>query len=113
MSNRSPVHLDYIEFCSPALEATEAFFAQAFGWEFIEYGEDYRDIQKAGLGGGIAREPLRAPLPVLKTSDLEAMLRQVKQAGAEITKEIFEFPGGRRFQFLEPGGSEMAVWSET
>ena len=113
MTNQRPVLLDYIEFCSPKLEETQSFFSRAFGWEFVNYGEDYRDIQKAGLGGGIAREPLRPPLPVLKTDDLEAMLARVKDAGATITKEIFDFPGGRRFQFLEPGGSEMAVWSET
>jgi hypothetical protein len=40
------------------------------------------------------------------------MLEEVRAAGAEITKEIFEFPGGRRFQFKEPGGTEMAVWKE-
>ena len=111
MENKT-IRLDYIEFVSPELENTERFFAEAFGWEFVAYGDDYRDIQRAGLGGGIARGDLRPPLPVLKTGDLEAMFVRVKQAGAEITKETFEFPGGRRFQFREPGGTEMAVWSE-
>ncbi|MFK7745667.1 MAG: VOC family protein [Roseobacter sp.] len=106
------VTLDYIEFSSPELEATETFFAESFGWSFINYGPDYRDIQNAGLGGGIERAPLRAPLPVLKTDNLEAMLERVRAAGGQITKEIFDFPGGRRFQFLEPGGTEMAVWTE-
>jgi predicted enzyme related to lactoylglutathione lyase len=27
-----------------------------------------------------------------------------------VTKEPFAFPGGRRFHFREPGGSELAVW---
>lgn len=103
--------LDYLEFSSPRLEETQAFFAEAFGWRFVDYGPDYRDIQGAGLGGGIERGALRPPLPVLKADDLEAMLERVKAAGAEITREIFEFPGGRRFQFREPGGTEMAVWT--
>lgn len=103
--------IDYIEFTSPDVEATQAFFAEAFGWHYIDYASDYKDIQGAGLGGGIERGALRAPLPVLKTDDLEAMLAKVKAAGAEITQEIFEFPGGRRFQFREPGGTEMAVWT--
>ncbi len=30
--------------------------------------------------------------------------------GWEVTKEPFAFPGGRRFHFREPGGSELAVW---
>lgn len=105
--------LNYVEFTSPDPEKTQAFFADAFGWEFVDYGEDYKDIQGAGTGGGIARGDLRPTLAVLHTDDLEAMLARVTSAGAEITQEIFAFPGGRRFQFKEPGGNEMAVWTES
>ncbi len=27
-----------------------------------------------------------------------------------VTVEPFAFPGGRRFQFREPGGNELATW---
>ena len=104
--------IDYVEFTSPALEDTQSFFAAAFGWSFVDYGPDYRDIQDAGTGGGIERGTLRPPLVVLRTDDLDGALAQIRDAGAEITKEIFDFPGGRRFQFREPGGTEMAVWSD-
>lgn len=104
--------IDYIEFTSPEPEATQRFFGDAFGWDFIDYGPDYQDIQNAGTGGGIARGALRCPLIVLKTSDLQAAFEAVKRAGGEITKEIFDFPGGKRFEFREPGGAAMAVWSE-
>ena len=63
-------------------------------------------------------EPLRhlpgsgGPLVVLYASDLEEMLTAVKGAGAKITKEIFTFPGGRRFHFKDPNGNELAVWSD-
>src|SRR5690606_20784028 len=33
-------------------------------------------------------------------------------AGGTIVKPVFSFPGGRRFHFTEPGGNELAVWSE-
>lgn len=112
MANERPTKIDYVEFTSPELEKTQAFFSKAFGWEYVDYGPNYRDIQGAGLGGGIERRDLRAPLIVLKADDLEAMLEQVRAAGADITKEIFDFPGGRRFQFREPGGTEMAMWTE-
>ena len=104
--------IDYVEFYSPALEATQGFFASALGWEFIDYGPDYRDIQGAGIGGGIERGAQQPPLIVLRADDLEAAESQLRAAGAEITKEIFAFPGGRRFEFREPGGTLMAVWTQ-
>ena len=112
MPSDNPTRIDYVEFTSPRLEETQAFLARAFGWSFIDYGPDYRDLQDAGLGGGIARDETRAPLVILYADDLEAMLDRVRDAGATITREIFSFPGGRRFQFLEPGGTEMGVWTK-
>jgi hypothetical protein len=109
MTIRLPI--DYIEFSSPGLEETQAFFAAAFGWDFVDYGPDYKDIQGAGTGGGLERAPAKAPLIVLKAQDLEAALAQIRAAGATITKDIFTFPGGRRFEFIAPGGIAMAVWS--
>lgn len=37
---------------------------------------------------------------------------KVEAAGGQIVKPIFTFPGGRRFHFTEPGGSELVVWAE-
>ena len=104
--------IDYVEFYSSQLEATQDFFAKAFAWDFIKYGPDYCDIQGAGTGGGIERGESKAPLIILRADDLQAAYDQVCAAGAKITKEIFQFPGGKRFEFREPGGTEMAVWCE-
>ena len=105
--------IDYIEFASPDLPATKEFCAQAFGWGFNDYGPDYQELTGAGMSGGIAAGPLVPPLVILKTEDLEAALAKVTAAGAAITRPIYAFPGGRRFHFREPGGTEMAVWSES
>ncbi|MGB6230757.1 MAG: VOC family protein [Litorimonas sp.] len=106
-----PLHIDYVEFVSPELEATQAFFAEALGWTFVDYGPDYRDIQEAGLGAGIERGDCRAPLVVLKSGDLEGDRDRLVAAGAVLEIDIFDFPGGRRFEFTEPGGTRMAAWS--
>ena len=29
-----------------------------------------------------------------------------------IVKEIFSFPGGRRFEFTDPSGNHLAVWTD-
>lgn len=102
--------IDYVEFSSPALEETGRFFAEAFGWSFVDYGPDYRDIQGAGIGGGLCRGDA-APLIVLRSEgDLEAERAAVLAAGAELLRDIFSFPGGRRFEFRAPGGTAMAIW---
>jgi predicted enzyme related to lactoylglutathione lyase len=46
------------------------------------------------------------------TSDLAGMEARVRAAGGTIVKEIFSFPGGRRFQFTDPNGNELSVWSD-
>ncbi|WP_203228044.1 VOC family protein [Roseovarius dicentrarchi] len=104
--------LDYVEFYAPDLEREQAFFGAAFGWDFVEYGPDYRDIQGAGIGGGIERAKAAAPLIVLRADDLDAALARVRRAGADVTRGIFDFPGGRRFEFRTPDGTHMAVWSK-
>ena len=46
------------------------------------------------------------------SENLEETLVKIEAAGGEIIKPIFSFPGGRRFQFTEPSGNELAVWSD-
>ena len=106
--------LDYLEMPGGDLPAIKAFYGQAFGWTFTDYGPEYAAFSQ-GLDGGFYAHPTEAPpapLPVLYAKDLEAMLARVTGAGAAITRPIFPFPGGRRFHFRDPAGNELAVWSE-
>lgn len=112
------VKINYIELPARNLEGTKQFFSDAFGWQFIDYGSDYIAMQNAGLDGGFYRSELvvetakGSALVVLYSSDLEATLVKVKAAGGRIVKQVFSFPGGRRFHFSDPSGNEYAVWSE-
>lgn len=107
--------IDYVEFNTTDIGASKDFAAKAFGWSYIDYGPGYADIQGAGLGGGFDAEidgERKPPLVVLKAENLEAALIHIEAAGGHVTKAIFSFPGGRRFHFREPGGNELAVWSD-
>ena len=64
-----------------------------------------------GLQGDPA-DGISAPLPVIRVDDVEAAFDAVTKAGGHIAKPIFAFPGGRRFHFIDPSGSELAVWSD-
>lgn len=111
---REDGQIDYLELPADDLPQTKAFYAQAFGWKFQDYGPTYAAFDQ-GLDGGFdadAAERTRTPLPVLYAIDLEAMLARVEAAGGVILKPIYAFPGGRRFHFRDPAGTELAVWSE-
>jgi uncharacterized protein len=110
--------LNYVEFPCTDLAKTKAFFEKAFSWSFIDYGPDYAAFSGQGLDGGFFKSDLcsttrsGAALLVFYSAQLEATLAKVQSAGGQIIQPIFSFPGGRRFQFVEPSGNEFAVWSE-
>ena len=106
--------IDYVELPSAtAHELTRGFYSKAFGWTFTDYGPDYSAMTTGDVDvalNGQPEEALAAPLPVIRVEDLEAALDAVTKAGGVIAKPIFSFPGGRRLQFIDPSGSELAVW---
>jgi predicted enzyme related to lactoylglutathione lyase len=109
--------VDYFEIPVLELAGAKAFYSAAFGWSFVDMGPTYADIQGAGLAGGLrlVSEPppqmCGGPLVVIYSDDLAASERAVTAAGATITARQ-EFPGGKRFHFVDPSGAELAVWTK-
>ena len=116
MSQQEPIH--YVEFSARDLAATKAFFTAAFNWTFVDYGPEYAAIQNAGLDGGFrsgegyADADAGSALVILYSPILEDARDRVIAAGGTMKTDIFSFPGGRRFHFIEPSGNELAVWSD-
>ncbi len=109
--------IDYVEFSVTDIVASKEFYGTVFGWQFNDYGPDYVGIQAKNGGevGGfrqVATVQTGGPLVVIFSNDLEATLSRVREAGGQINKEPFSFPGGRRFEFTDPNGNQLAVWSE-
>lgn len=108
--------IDYVEI--PVSDPVQArkFFAALFGWEFQEWGPDYLSFNDGRLDGGMYRAETPAStsgvLLVFYSEDLTRDIQRVTDLGGSICKEIFEFPGGHRFHFQDPGGNEYAMWSE-
>ena len=111
--------LDYIEYPAVNLLATKQFFEMVFGWEFVDYGPDYTAFSNQGLDGGFyyselsSRSENGGALAVFYSDDLQTTCDKVKANNGDIVTPIFAFPGGHRFQFVEPSGNEFAVWSDT
>ena len=110
--------IDYIELPAQDLDAAQAFYEQTFNWTFTDYGPDYRAFSDGSFNGGFYRAGRQsstasgAALVVMYALDLEQTREAVMAAGGAIVKDIFPFPGGRRFQFTDPNGNELAVWSD-
>lgn len=110
--------IDYVEFPARDLNAVKKFFQDVFGWQFTDYGPDYTAFKDAGLDGGFYKADLKveaakgSALVVFYSETLEETEAKIKAAGGKLLKDIFEFPGGRRFHFADPNGNEYAVWSD-
>lgn len=110
--------IDYIETPTKNVKATREFFEGLFGWSFKDFGPDYTAFDDGRMRGGFFKSDAPAwtkngsVLTVFYVSNLESTERKVVELGGVILKPIYTFPGGRRFHFADPGGSEHAVWSE-
>eukprot|EP01104_Vermistella_antarctica_P018711 TRINITY_DN7038_c0_g1_i1.p1 TRINITY_DN7038_c0_g1~~TRINITY_DN7038_c0_g1_i1.p1 ORF type:complete len:122 (+),score=17.01 TRINITY_DN7038_c0_g1_i1:125-490(+) len=116
-----PTHhaINYIEITVTDITKAKEFYTNAFGWKFNDYGPTYAGICGQGQEeqGGLTEDTSMTkvgggPLVVLYSDDIEASHAKALQAGATISKDIFQFPGGRRFHFIDPSGNELAVWSK-
>lgn len=108
--------IDYVEIPVTDLARTRDFFAGLFGWTFQEWGDDYLSFNDGRLDGGFRRSaeaaPVEGALIIFYSENLERDVDRVKELGATISQEIFAFPGGRRFHFVDPVGTEYAMWSD-
>lgn len=108
-------HIDYIEFKAKDLEEIKRFYHLSFGWLFTDYGPTYVSFSKSGISGGFEKTEeniTSGTLIVLYHQDLKSIKDKIIKSGGTISKDIFSFPGGRRFHFIDPSGNELAVWSE-
>jgi len=109
--------IDYVEIPVTSLHLAREFFAAMFGWSFQEWGDDYMSFNDGRIEGGFRRATEPAPasgvLVIFFSTDLERDYDRVQELGATISEPIFPFPGGRRFHFVDPTGSEFAIWSAT
>lgn len=108
--------IDYVEIPVTDLPAARAFLEAMFGWTFQEWGDEYMSFKDGRLDGGLRKSDVAAPhtgvLLVFYSENLERDVERVTELGGTISQPIFSFPGGRRFHFIDPVGTEFAIWSD-
>lgn len=108
-------YINYVEFMAKDLEKTKTFYGNCFNWSFTDYGPDYTAFSDSGVEGGFRRSEddiTNGVLIVIYHKDLKSIKKKVVESNGIISKDIFSFPGGRRFHFLDPSGNELAIWSD-
>jgi len=112
---RAEKRIDYIEIPVTDIHKAREFFAALFDWTFEDWGEEYMSFNDGRLDGGfrLAKHvaPANGVLVVFFSTDIDRDFDRVQELGATISEPIFPFPGGRRFHFVDPTGTEYAIWS--
>ncbi|MCE7067141.1 VOC family protein [Dyadobacter sp. CY326] len=105
--------IQYIEFLTLDIPRIKQFYTESFGWILTDYGPDYCAFEGDYVDGGFTTgTPAKGSiLVIIYSEDINATKAKVLAAGGVIVKDIFEFPGGRRFHFLDPDQNELSVWS--
>ena len=117
-----PLTIDYVEIPVTDMQASLGRVSgTAFGWSFTTYGDQYSGIRTAAesdsdgdeAGGLLLAESVTrgGPLVLIYSDNLESTLDAVTGAGGTVINGPYEFPGGRRFHFLDPSGNELGVWT--
>jgi uncharacterized protein len=118
----SETTIDYIELPAVDLVATRAFYSEAFGWQWVDYGPTYSASQSGSVEIALNAEatpgPVHqkgaqsaiGPLVLLRTADLESIESSVRDAGGNIVSSIYPYPGGRRFHFTDPSGNVLGAY---
>ena len=108
-------HINYVEFKAKDLGQIKEFYSSSFGWVFTDYGQKYVAFSESGLEGGFEKseeEIINGALIVLYHKNLDLIKNKIIESRGIISQDIFSFPGGRRFHFIDPSGNELAVWSD-
>jgi predicted enzyme related to lactoylglutathione lyase len=109
---RAP-RIDYVELPAARLDEAVAFYEAAFGWRMARFGPTYAATTTGDTDLGLQADSAhatKAALAVIQVEDIAAAAAAVEAAGGDITRPVFDFPGGRRFHFRDPAGNELAVW---
>ncbi|MEU4575085.1 VOC family protein [Nonomuraea sp. ATR24] len=108
----------WIDYGSPALEATAAFYTGLFGWRFESFGPDMeygvcRADGKTVAAIGTLTDEGDSPAWMLyfATTDCDAAVKAVEQAGGTVRSGPGDIGGQGRFaQLTDPSGAEFALW---
>jgi uncharacterized protein len=123
MANGSVVHF---ELPADDLERAGAFYADVFGWKFIDQGnpgtatvstgpsDDYgRPTEPGTINGGAAVRggAISAPVVTVQVAEIDEALRRIEDLGGKRVQEKTPVgPYGFVAYFTDPEGNTLGLW---
>jgi uncharacterized protein len=112
---RSIVH---VEIPSADRQASSDFYAELFGWTFVNFDEfDYTTFRTGGIGGGLSEvSETYKPGNVIfyvESSDIDADIKRAEALGGRLFMPKHEVPGFGAFAiFIDPTGNHIGLWTD-
>lgn len=108
----------WIDFASPDIEKSRAFYEALFGWDkevFPDAGgyTIFRLNGKMVAGGGPTFSPEQHPawMQYVKSEDADATAQKIKDAGGEVVMDPMDVPDqGRMAIFSDSAGAHCGIW---
>lgn len=116
--SEAPHTITYVELSVGDLKSAKQFYSAALGWKFNDYGPQYAGIRSADgaseIGGLAAGDAGAAAgvLLLLRSDDVDMSAQSVVAAGGVLDSEIYPYPGGRRFTFVDLDGNRLGVFQQ-
>jgi uncharacterized protein len=103
--------VSYLEFNTPNLESTVAFFAEVFGWQAQPFAAPDYLVAPHGDAAGVdtgmmpSRDGQPRAIPVIRVTDLDDATARVTAAGGRVVVDPFTIDGvGRGCYITDPTG---------
>ena len=112
-------HFVWHELKTPDASAAHAFYGKAIGWKTQPWEEDPSYLMFAARRGPIGATSVHAPhpgsapywLPYIGTGDIEKTVKQAREKGGSVVKDIDSLASGSRYAVLaDPAGVAFGVY---
>ena len=107
--------IEHVEIGVQEVETAKTFYGDLCGWTFQDYGERYSSFSHGAGHGDLnraAQDPADTCCPFSMRTTLKRPLIGCVSAELAVPARPSTFREGRRFQFLDPNGNEIAIWSD-
>lgn len=103
------------ELMTPDSAAAHAFYSKVLGWKSQPWEHDPSYVMFAAprgpIGGAAVAEGAAHWLPYIGTGDIEATVKQAKERGGSVVKDVTTMPNGGKYAVLtDPQGVKFGVY---